>query len=132
MPNIFIVFIITILVLWIVFEIGTLIIQGLHHYIKGNGKLLLEIELSDCQQINVFCDSVISLNNRSDLHGKFISRTGNSILFPYYFSSENDIDYGILIFSDEYFMVKNKFKELRKSSKMISQDKNKRYKFKKI
>jgi hypothetical protein len=131
MPILFIVFIITILVSWIVYEIGTLIIQGLHHYIKGNGKLLLEKELLDCELIDIF-DCTIYLNNKSDLHGNYISKTGTSILFPYYFSSKNSIDYGILIFSDEYFMVKNKFKELRKSSKMISQDKNKRYKFKKI
>jgi len=120
-----------IFILWIVFEIGTLIIQGLHHYIKGNGKLLLEQELLDCELSDIL-DCTIYLNNKSDLHGWYISKTETSILFPYYFSSKNNIDYGILIFSDEYFMVKNKFKELRKSSKMLSQDKNKRYKFKKI
>ena len=66
------------------------------------------------------------------LNGLYIAKTGTSILFPYYFSNEHDTHYGILIFSKEYFMVKNKFKELRMSSKMLSQDKNKRYKFKKI
>lgn len=45
MPFLLIVFIITILVSWIIYEIVTLIIQGLHHYIKGNGKLLLDQEL---------------------------------------------------------------------------------------
>ena len=131
MPILFIAFIITILVSWIIYEIGTLIIQGLHHYIKGNGKLLLEQEFSSCW-LNSFNDDVISLNNKSDLHGNYIAKTGTSILFPYYFSNQNNIDYGILIFSKEYFMVKNKFKELRKSSKMLSKNKNKRYKFKKI
>lgn len=131
MPILFIVFIITILVVWIVFEIVTLICEGLHNYIKGNGKLLLEQELLDCELSDIL-DCTIYLNNKSDLHGWYISKTETSILFPYYFSSKNNIDYGILIFSDEYFMVKNKFKELRKSSKMLSQDKNKRYKFKKI
>lgn len=131
MPILFIAFIITILVSWIIYEIVTLIIQGLHHYIKGNGKLLLDQELSSCW-LNSLDDDIISLNNRSDLHGDYITKTRTSILFPYYFSNQNDIDYGILIFSKEYFMVKNKFKELRKYSKIISQDKNKRYKFKKI
>lgn len=131
MPILFIAFIITILVLWIVYEIGTLVLQGLHHYIKGNGKLLLDQELSSCW-LNSLDDDIIYLNNRSDLHGDYITKTGTSILFPYYFSTQNNIDYGILIFSKEYFMVKNKFKELRKSSKMLSKNKNKRYKFKKI
>jgi len=126
MTNLFTFFIITILVTWIVCELFNLAYQGLHHYIKGNGKLLLEKELLDCE-MNSFHDYIISLNNRSDLHGNYIAKTGTSILFPYYFSSQNDIDYGILIFSKEYFMVKNKFKELRMSS-----NKNKRYKFKKI
>ena len=131
MQNLFIVSIITILVSWIICEIVTLILQGLHHYIKRNGKLHLERELSDCE-LSIFTDRIIYLNNRSDLHGNYITKTGTSILFPYYFSNQNNIDYGILIFSKEYFMVKNKFKELRMSSKMLSQDKNKRYKFKKI
>ena len=131
MTNLFTFFIITILVTWIVCELFNLAYQGLHHYIKGNGKLLLEKELLDCE-MNISCDYIISLNNTSDLHGNYIAKTGTSILFPYYFSSKNNIDYGILIFSKEYFMVKNKFKELRMSSKMLSQDKNKRYKFKKI
>lgn len=126
MHNLFIVFIITILVVWIVSELFNLAYQGLHHYIKGNGKLLLEKELSSCW-LNSFNDDIISLNNRSDLHGNYIAKTGTSILFPYYFSSKNDIDYGILIFSEEYFVVKNKFKELRRFSNT-----NKRYKFKKI
>ena len=126
MTNLFIVFIITILVVWIVCELFNLAYQGLHHYIKGNGKLLLEKELLDCE-MNISCDYIISLNNRSDLHGNYIAKTGTSILFPYYFSSKNDIDYGILIFSEEYFVVKNKFKELRRFSNT-----NKRYKFKKI
>jgi len=131
MTNLFTFFIITILVTWIVCELFNLAYQGLHHYIKGNGKLLLEKELSSCW-LNSFNDDIISLNNRSDLHGNYIAKTGTSILFPYYFSSKNNIDYGILIFSAEYFMIKNKFKELRRSSKMLSQNKNKRYKFKKI
>jgi len=131
MPNIFIVFIITILVLWIVSELFNLAYDGLHHYIKGNGKLLLEKELSSCWLYSLN-DDVIRLNNMSDLNGLYIAKTGTSILFPYYFSNEHDTHYGILIFSKEYFMVKNKFKELRMSSKMLSQDKNKRYKFKKI
>ena len=131
MPILFIAFIITILVSWIIYEIVTLIIQGLYHYIKGNGKLLLDQELSSCW-LNSLDDDIIYLNNRSDLHGDYITKTGTSILFPYYFSTQNNIDYGILIFSKEYFMVKNKFKELRKSSKMLSKNKNKRYKFKKI
>ena len=123
--------IISFLVSWIICEIITLMCEGLHNYIKGNGKLLLEKELSSCW-LNSFNDDIISLNNRSDLHGNYIAKTGTSILFPYYFSNQNDIDYGILIFSKEYFMVKNKFKELRKPSKMLSKNKNKRYKFKKI
>jgi len=131
MTNLFIVFIIIILFVWIVCEFFNLAYQGLHHRIKGNGKLLLEKELLDCE-ISISCDYIIDLNNRSDLHGYYISKTGTSILFPYYFSSKNNIDYGILIFSAEYFMIKNKFKELRRSSKMLSQNKNKRYKFKKI
>ena len=131
MPFLFIVFIITILVSWIICEIVTLILQGLYHYIKGNGKLLLDQELSSCW-LNSLDDDIISLNNRSDLHGDYITKTRTSILFPYYFSNQNDIDYGILIFIKEYFMVKNKFKELRKPSKMLSKNKNKRYKFKKI
>lgn len=131
MQNLFIVSIITILVSWIICEIVTLILQGLHHYIKRNGKLHLERELSDCE-LSIFTDRIIYLNNRSDLHGNYITKTGTSILFPYYFSNQNNIDYGILIFSKEYFMVKNKFKELRKSSKMLPKNKNKRYKFKKI
>ncbi len=126
MHNLFTVFIITILVTWIVCELFNLAYQGLHNYIKGNGKLLLEKELSSCW-LNSFNDDIISLNNRSDLHGNYIAKTGTSILFPYYFSSKNNIDYGILIFSKEYFMVKNKFKELRRFSNT-----NKRYKFKKI
>ena len=131
MHNLFIAFIITILVVWIVCEFFNLAYQGLHHYIKGNGKLLLEKEISS-SWLNNFNDDIISLNNRSDLNGLYIAKTGTSILFPYYFSNEHDTHYGILIFSEEYFMVKNKFKELRMSSKMLSQDKNKRYKFKKI
>jgi hypothetical protein len=126
MHNLFIVFIITILVVWIVSELFNLAYQGIHHYIKGNGKLLLEKELLDCE-MNISCDYIISLNNKSDLHGNYIAKTGTSILFPYYFASKNNIDYGILIFSAEYFMVKNKFKELRRFSNT-----NKRYKFKKI
>ena len=118
--------IISFLVSWIICEIITLMCEGLHNYIKGNGKLLLEKELLDCE-MNISCDYIISLNNRSDLHGNYIAKTGTSILFPYYFSSKNNIDYGILIFSEEYFMVKNKFKELRRFSNT-----NKRYKFKKI
>jgi hypothetical protein len=131
MHNLFTVFIITILVTWIVCELFNLAYQGLHNYIKGNGKLLLEKELSSCW-LNSFNDDIISLNNKSDLNGNYIAKTGTSILFTYYFSSQNGIDYGILIFSDEYFMIKNKFKELRRSSKMLFQNKNKRYKFKKI
>ena len=126
MPFLLIVFIITILVSWIIYEIVTLIIQGLHHYIKGNGKLLLEKELSSCWLYSLN-DDVIRLNNMSDLNGLYIAKTGTSILFPYYFSNEHDTHYGILIFSKEYFMVKNKFKELRRFSNT-----NKRYKFKKI
>jgi len=118
--------IISFLVLWIIYEIITLGFQGLNHYIKGNGKLLLEKELSSCW-LNSFNDDVISLNNMSDLNGFYIAKTGTSILFPYYFSNERDTHYGILIFSEEYFMVKNKFKELRRFSNT-----NKRYKFKKI
>lgn len=118
--------IISFLVLWIIYEIITLMCEGLHHYIKGNGKLLLEKELSS-SWLNRFNDDIISLNNRSDLNGLYIAKTGTSILFPYYFSNEHDTHYGILIFSEEYFMVKNKFKELRRFSNT-----NKRYKFKKI
>ena len=111
---------------WVLLELITIIIQGLHHYIKGDVRLLLEKELSDCR-LNVFNDSVIALKNASELDGQYIATTVTSILFPYYLSNRQATCYGILIFSKEYFMVRNKFKEL-----VATETKNNRVKFNKL
>lgn len=112
------------LAIWLIFELVTLGCQGLHHYIKGSGRFLLEKEFSDCW-LNSINNKIICLRSKSELNGRYVSTTGSSILFPYYFSNNNNVDYGILIFSKEYFMVRNKFRELRK----LSENKNKRLKF---
>lgn len=108
---------------WIVFESLTLLTQGLHHFIKRNGTEMIKEELSDCQ-INIFDTSIISLRNKSLLKGSYITTTKTSIIFPYYISDSNNKDYGILIFSKSYFLVKEKFKELNTTAK------RKRIKFK--
>lgn len=109
-----VVWLILFLVVWLIFEFVTLKTQGLHHRIKGNGRLFLEKEFSDCG-LNSLDSSIICLRNTTELNGFYVSTTGTSILFPYYFSNQNNVDYGILIFSKEYFIVRNKFKELKKS-----------------
>ena len=114
---------ITGLFVWFVFEIVTASVQGLYHYIKGNGRVFLEKELSDCS-LNTVDRNMISLKGMSELNGSYISTTSTSIIFPYYLLNKDNISYGILLFSKEYFIVKNKFKELRQIS-----HKNKRIKF---
>ena len=99
----------------IIFEIVTMLSQRLYHYIKGIGFDYLKYELSNCR-LNTFNSKIINLEGISELNGSYITNTGSSIIFPYYISDKNNNDYGILIFSKEYFLVKNKFKELKKTS----------------
>lgn len=100
--------------IWLIMEVATLINQRLHHYIKGNNmELLLNDELVDCS-LNMFDNSIITLNDLSKLHGRYLSTTGTSIIFPYYLCSLDGYDYGVLIFSKAYFTTRKKFKELRR------------------
>lgn len=121
MSNFFILFLLACLFACIVFEIVTLSCQKLYHYIKGSGVLFLQKELSDCR-LNTLSSDIIGLSGNSELDGSYIALTKTSIIFPYYISSNNKLDYGILIFSKSYFLVRNKFKELKPL-------KNKRLKF---
>ena len=109
-------FIIPFLSIWVIFELIIILYQGLYHYIKKSGKIYLEQELCDCC-LNIYSNTMICLRNNSKLNGSYISKTFTSIIFPYYFSTNKNIDYGILIFSKEYYIIKNKFKELKATSK---------------
>lgn len=98
-------------ILWVVFESVTLLSRGLYHFIKRNGTEMIKEELSDCW-LNNLDTSIICLRNKSQLKGSYITTTKTSIISPYYISDLNNKDYGILIFSKSYFLVKEKFKQL--------------------
>ena len=78
--------------------------------------MMLEKELSD-SCLNRLNKSIIILNSNTKLSGFYVAKTDTSIIFPYYLSSTTGEDYSILIFSKEYFIVKNKFRELNKIEK---------------
>jgi|SRR5690348_3353691 len=100
---------------WPIFEIVTMCNQGLHHFIRGKGTGLLKKEFKNCQ-INPVDNKIIGLNDSSEIHGRYVAKTGTSIIFPYYLCSYQGYDYGILIFSKPFFMTRRKFKELKVAS----------------
>lgn len=102
---------VVILFVWFIFEIVTILSQGLYHFIYGSGYEMLNQELSDCR-LNSCDSSIICLRNKSILKGSYIATTKTSIIFPYYISDSSNKDYGIFVFSKSYFLVKRKFKEL--------------------
>ena len=66
----------------------------------------LKIELEDYK---VTYSGNLFLHQKSPMHGDYISRT-SSFLMPYKVDDINNFSYGILIFSDEYYLVDSVFK----------------------
>lgn len=101
----------TCIILFLIFEIVTCFNQRLFNIIKGEKTLYLKQELEQCRY-NKHC-KIIYLNSCSKLKGCYITNTTTSLIFPYYIcTNEYKKDYGILIFSKEYYIIKNKLKEL--------------------
>ena len=107
--------ILTLVFLWLVFELVTLFCQKLWNTIHGNGIILLEKELSS-SRLNSLDRSIIGLNGVSELNARYVTTTATSIVFPYYLLDYNGMEYGILLFSKAYFIVRKKHKELKNNA----------------
>lgn len=110
------VILIVLITTWIFVESVVLHTQKLHHYIKRNGADMLHKELEGAS-LNHINTKIILINGTSELSGVFITDTCASIIFPYYLYDTNRNSYGILIFSKAYWIVRAKYKELKKGGK---------------
>ena len=104
-----------VMVIYGVLEIVTICLQKLYYVIYGNRFGMLLTELNDCR-LNPVETTIISLNRKSKLDGRYITNTTTSFIFPYYLSTNSDLDYGILRYSKAYYEVKRKFKELKQDN----------------
>jgi hypothetical protein len=105
-------------ILYVLFESVSMVVYGNHCFIRHTGVDMLKEELSDAR-LNTLNENIISLNSKSTLKGWFISKQSFSLLFPYYLSSVNGNNYGVLIFSKSYFLVKQKYREFNKDSERV-------------
>lgn len=101
--------IIILFIIRLIIEICIIFSQGLYHYIHGYGYNLL------CDEIkNGYVDdseNMIHLRCSTQLRGRYIADTKLCILFPYHLSNDTYYAYGILIFSKEYYLIKNTLKQ---------------------
>lgn len=107
--NLLIVILLIVVFLWLLAEVVTLFIMKL--------PLFKKLDLTQTE-INTLKNNILTFSN-SNIKNKFdyITNTPIPILFPYYISINNyKNSRTIMRFSKNYFLIKNKYKELNKNN----------------